>query len=143
MNFRRLLELEMESFQMAPLIDIVFNCLVFYIITTALAQIEQQMDINVPTAQNAAVPQQRTPFFVNITKEGGVFISNRAFTNEELRAWLKDLHDAYAAAPPAIVIRADRDTAFQHFVKVLDACAGANIRNVAFANVEERRGPGR
>lgn len=139
MNFRKFLEAEVESFQMAPLIDIVFNCLVFYVVTSAIAGIERQMDINVPTAEQGKLPQRpRAPYYINITRDGSVIINNRARGPEELRNWLRDLHDSYGGSPPPVVIRADRDTAFQHFVRVLDACAAADVRNVAYANIEER-----
>jgi len=140
MNFRSSIEEEREEFQLAPLIDIVFLLLVFFVVTSALRQIERQMDLNVPTAEKGAVPRHpRRPYYINVTKDGTVFISNRVYTQDELKIWLKSLREAYAAAPPPIVIRADRDTAFQHFVRVLDACAAADIRNVAYANIPERR----
>lgn len=140
MNFRRA-DAQEEGFQIAPLIDMVFILLVYYVCTTAMGQLERQMDLSLPTADKGVVPRQRAPYFINITKQGAVLISNRAMTDDELRTWLKDLHDAYGAAPPPVVIRADRDTVFQHFVKVLDACAAADIRNVAYANIEgPRRG---
>ncbi|HUT37238.1 MAG TPA: biopolymer transporter ExbD [Planctomycetota bacterium] len=141
MNFRRATAQE-EGFQIAPLIDMVFILLVYYVCTTAMGQLERQMDLDLPTAEKGTVWRQRTPYFINITKQGGVLISNRVMTDDDLRTWLKDLHDAYGAAPPPVVIRADRDTAFQHFVKVLDACAAADIRNVAYASIEgPRRSP--
>ena len=139
MNFRETDQAEREGFQLAPLIDIVFLLLVFFVVTSALRQIERQMGLNVPTAEKGAVPRQRAPYYINITKDGTILISNRVLTHDELKSWLKDLHDVYGATPPPIVIRADRDTAFQHFVKVLDACAAANIRDVAYANIPEPR----
>jgi len=141
MNFRKLDEMD-TGFQMAPLIDMVFILLVYYVLTTAMGNLERQMDLNLPTAEKGVVPRQRTPYYINITRQGDVLISNRLMTHDELRTWLKDLHDAYGASPPPVVIRADRETAFQHFVKVLDACAAADIRNVAYANIEgSRRSP--
>ena len=142
MNFRGAIESEGEGFQLAPLIDIVFLLLIFFIVTSALQQIERQMGLNIPTAEKGEVPRQRAPYYINITKDGTIIISNRVLTEEQLKQWLKDLHDAYADAPPPVVIRADRDTAFQHFVKGLDACAAADIRNVAYANLPERPGGG-
>jgi len=140
MNFRAFLEFDVESFVIIPLIDILLTCLVYFAATSTVAGIERQADIKVPTAQHGKIPERpRQPYFINITRDGTVYISNRIMANDELKTWLKDLHDAYAAAPPPVVIRADRDTPFQHFVKVLDACAGADIRNVAYANIEAPR----
>jgi len=138
MNFRKADEPD-AGFQMAPLIDMVFILLVYYVLTTAMGQLERQMDLSLPTAEKGVVPRQRTPYFINVTRQGDVLISNRLMTQDELLTWLKDLHAAYGASPPPVVIRADRDTAFQHFVRVLDACAAADIRNVAYASIEGPR----
>jgi len=138
MNFRKADEPD-AGFQIAPLIDMVFILLVYYVLTTAMGQLERQMNLNLPTAEKGVVPRQRTPYYINVTKKGEVLISNRLMSDEGLRTWLADLHAAYGASPPPVVIRADRDTAFQHFVKVLDACAAADIRNVAYASVEAPR----
>ncbi len=142
MNFRHVAAQQEEGFQIAPLIDMVFILLVYYVCTTAMGQLERQMDLDLPTAEKGVVMRQHTPFFINITKQGAVLINNMVMTDESLGSWLKELHDFYGAAPPPVVIRADKETPFQYFVRVLDACAVANIRNVAYANVEgPRRSP--
>jgi biopolymer transport protein ExbD len=139
MNFRRA-EQQEEGFQIAPLIDMVFILLVYYVCTTAMGQLERQMDLSLPSAEKGVVPRQRAPFYINVTKQGTVLISNRVMTDGELRTWLKELHDSYGGTPPPVVIRADRETPFQYFVRVLDACAIADIRNVAYANIERPKG---
>jgi biopolymer transport protein ExbD len=40
----------------------------------------------------------------------------------------------------AVIIRADEQTQHRYVVKVLDACASANIWNIAFATVQEEKG---
>lgn len=140
MNFRSGAAGEEETFQLAPLIDIVFLLLVFFIVTSALQQIERQTDITVPTSDRGKVRRaSRHPYTINVSKDGAIFIGSRQFTIERLRDWLTDLRRAYRDETPSIIIRADRETAFQHFVRVLDACAAADIRNVAYANIEEAR----
>lgn len=143
MNFREHVESDVERFQLAPLIDIVFLLLVFFVVTSALQQIERQMGIALPeAAEGVAPPRQRPPLYINITQDGTVHISNRTLSYDELRLWLADLRAAYSGYPPPIIIRADATTDFQYFVHVIDACTAANIRNFAIANIEERgKGP--
>ena len=140
MNFREHVDSEPERFQLAPMIDIVFLLLVFFVVTSALQQIERQMGIALPEAkEGVAPPRQRTPYYINISEDGTLLINNRTLTYEELGGWLQSLRAAYGAKPPPIIIRADRQTAFQHFVKVIDACTAAEIRNFAIANIDEAR----
>jgi len=141
MNFRAHREGEVERFQLAPLIDIVFLLLVFFVVTSALQQIERQMGIDLPEAkQGEAPPRRQPPLYINITRDGSLLISSRTLTYDQLGSWLKDLRASYSGGPPPIIIRADRQTPFQYFVKVIDACTAAEIRNFAIANIEE---PGR
>ena len=138
MNFRSPVDSEVGRFQLAPLIDIVFLLLVFFVVTSALQQIERQMAIALPEAkEGAAPPRQQPPYYINIARDGTILISNRTLSYEELGGWLKSLRAAYAGKPPPIIIRADRETPFQFFVRVIDACTAAEIRNFAIANIEE------
>jgi biopolymer transport protein ExbD len=138
MNFRSELAGEQERFQLAPLIDIVFLLLVFFVVTSALQQFEREMSIQVPTAEKGKPPKRTSPpYYVNIRRDGTLIVSNRTYTLDELRTWLKSLGEAYGASPPTIVIRADRNTPSQHLVSVIDACIGAGIGNFAIANIKE------
>lgn len=140
MNFRRQVDEEVGRFQLAPLIDIVFLLLVFFVVTTALQQIERQMAIDLPEAkEGTAPPRQRPPYYINIAQDGTLLISNRTLSYDELAMWLQDLTDAYAGSPPPIIIRSDKETPFKYFVKVMDACTAADVRNFAIAAIEEPR----
>ena len=141
MNFRAHVAGEVGRFQLAPLIDIVFLLLVFFVVTSALQQIERQMGIALPEAREGKAPtRQQPPYYINITRDGTLLLSNRSLTYDELGMWLQDLRDAYGGNPPPIIIRADAATPFQFFVRVIDACTAASIRNFAIANIEERTG---
>ena len=138
MNFRAQHEGEVERFQLAPLIDIVFLLLVFFVVTSALQQIERQMGIDLPEAKEGeAPPRRQPPLYINITRDGTVLISSRSLTYEQLGTWLKEIRASFGGKPPPIIIRADRQTPFEFFVKVIDACTAAEIRNFAIANIEE------
>ena len=86
--------------------------------------------------EGVAPPRQRPPLYINITEDGTVLINNRTLSYDELGGWLQSLHAAYGSRPPPIIIRADRQTPFQFFVRVIDACTAAQIRNFAIANIE-------
>lgn len=138
MNFHQAIEEEREGFHLAPLIDIVFLLLVFFVVTSALQQMERELGVNVPTAEEGKVPKHaRPPYYVNIRRDGSYVVSNRVMTLGQLKGWLASLGEAYASAPPPIVLRADREAASRHFVKAIDACIGAGISNFAIAHLDE------
>ncbi len=68
MNFRRGFGREGDSFQIAPLIDIVFLLLVFFIVTGALAAQERETLIQLPKTTSAVTRRrEKLDIVVNLT----------------------------------------------------------------------------
>lgn len=120
--------------QMAPLLDIVFITLVFFMTMSIFAQQETELNISVPKAKesNEAV---RSPgeIIINITKKGNVVVNQKTLSKAELDTMLKRVSSLFPDQP--VIIRADQDTYHKNVVSVLDACAGADIWNISFATV--------
>ncbi len=132
MNFRRRWRPESAGFQMAPMIDVVFLLLCFFVATQLFAQWESEIDIQLPTAKKTTTPQ-RLPgeVILNVRADGAVIVSGRTLDAQGLDRLLTQLVEAYPGQP--VVLRADRKTPYQHVISVLDACRRAEIWNIAFA----------
>ena len=142
MNFRKAVEEHEESFQIAPLIDIVFLLLTFFIVTGALAAQEKETPIQLPKT-TAAVARARGTLdvVVNITQAGLVFINQRPYPMPRLRQLLSDVRRSARAASVSVIIRADGKALHEDVVKVIDACAAARLKDVSFVSVSKGRGP--
>ncbi|MDZ4860710.1 MAG: biopolymer transporter ExbD [Candidatus Hydrogenedentes bacterium] len=130
---------EEEHLQLAPLIDIVFITLVFFVTTTAYNTLESEVDITLPTASSAAsMERTRGEIFINLRKDGAIVLNNREVTLVELQ----DILDRVAENFPggAVIIRGDRDALLGNAVAVLNACRNADIQNVSFAAYTEAPG---
>ena len=139
MNFRRPLEAGEGSFQIAPLIDIVFLLLVFFIVTGALEAQERDTTIDLPKT-TAAVTRQREKLdvVVNVTREGRIVLHNQEYSVEKLRLVLAHLRRLGVRDPVhsvSVIIRADGKALHEDVVKVIDACAGAKIKRISFVSV--------
>ena len=132
MNFRAKLRTEPVGFQLAPMIDVVFLLLCFFMTSQLFAQWEQEIGISLPTASTAVTPR-RLPgeVILNITREGDVVINGQVLTPARLSSQLARLSSMFPGQP--IVIRADRQTAYDHIIRVLDLCRQADIWNISFA----------
>lgn len=143
MNFRRLEQKEM-GFQIAPLINLVFLLLVFFVATQAYQAMEREQKIELPGAQASEPPGQRLlgnrppEIIVNLTQDGRIIVNRAEWQIDKLRAHLKLLARVSGRVAPTVVIRADRRTEHESVVNVLDACVAANLRSVAFVTVETR-----
>ncbi len=132
MNFRKRISLESSGFQMAPMVDVVFLLLCFFITTQIFSQWETEIDVTLPTATSGETPQ-RLPgeIIINITADGVTSVNQRVLDHDQLRALLRDLAVLYPGQP--VKLRADKAAAYEHVIYVLDECRQADIWNISFA----------
>lgn len=140
MNFRGKLVNEKAGFQIAPMIDIVFLLLCFFVTSQVFTQWEAEIDIALPTARTART-ETRLPgeIILNISRTGDVIINGRTLAADELAGMLARLA-SYAGGQP-VIIRADRQTAYEHIIRVLDLCRQSDIWNVSFATIQTEDAP--
>jgi len=141
MNFRGKYKPEQVGFQVAPMIDVVFLLLCFFVTSQVFTQWEAEIDIKLPTASTAEI-EQRLPgeIILNFFKDGTVIVNGRRLNESELAALLKRLVDLFPGQP--VLIRADKQTAYEHVIKVLDLCRQADIWNISFAAGLAEKAPG-
>ncbi|MBW7907635.1 MAG: biopolymer transporter ExbD [Kiritimatiellae bacterium] len=132
MNFRSNAKSEPLAFQMTPMIDVVFLLLCFFVSSQIFAQWETEIDITLPTARTGEVPQ-RLPgeIIVNILASGEVIVNGRSLDSEQLGSMLSRVVTLFPGQP--VLIRADKTTAYEHVIRVLDLCRQADIWNISFA----------
>lgn len=132
MKFRKRAEPVTFGFQIAPMVDILLVLLCFFIVTWSFARKEMELDVKVPTAQNAkeSVPVVNQTV-LNVKADGSVVWNRKSVTGQELLARLKELAGLFPDY--AIILRGDENVDYKYIVNVLDICRQANIWNVAFA----------
>lgn len=128
--------MERPVIQMAPLIDVVFLLLIFFMSASIFHQLETEINITVPSA-NESTETKRAPgeIIINIRKDGTIIVNQRQMDHAELERMLRRISELYKGQP--VIIRADRETFHKDVIKVLDICAGAGIWNVSFATMKE------
>lgn len=128
---------ERPTIQMAPLIDIIFLLLIFFMAASIFYQLETEINITVPTAKESTdIKRAPGEIIINIRKDGDVVVNQRKMSYEELDRMLKRVSELYKGQP--VIIRADKETYHKNVIKVLDLCAGADIWNVSFATMKEK-----
>lgn len=121
---------------MAPLIDVVFLLIIFFVVTTVFPD-QNGIRIEKPSsAQTAELP--RTPLTLTLDAQDRVYFKGRALTIAELPEVLRqDL--AMAEDAPSVVVQTDRRATAQGLIRVIDACKTAGIEHVAVATEEPKR----
>lgn len=134
MNFHRKYKPEMPSFQIAPMIDIVFTMLFFFMVSQIFAQWETEIEVTLPTAQSGKVPA-RLPgeIMINILKDGTMVVNRQVLDEAKLASLLDRIVKLFPGQP--VLIRADRQTAYDHVIRVLDLCRRSDVWNISFATI--------
>ncbi len=118
--------------QLAPMIDIVFLLLIFFIVTWQFSRSETELGVSVPTAEEGADPErQRGEIIINVLADNSIRV-------EGLNVDLIQLHGKLAAIArqfenQPVRIRGDGKVAYQRIVEVIDTCKKAGIWNISFA----------
>lgn len=119
---------------LTPMIDVVFLLLCFFVTSQIFAQWETEIDIALPTAATGAMPQ-RLPgeVIINVMADGTAVVNGQRLDDSGLRTMMDRLVELFPGQP--VLLRADKTTAYEHVVRVLDTCRQADIWNISFATL--------
>lgn len=123
----------LPSFQITPMMDVVFLLLCFFVTTSVYSQWESEINIQLPTADAATSPEQRLPgeIIINLNRDGVIQVNQRVLTLEELGEKCLILAKNFPGQP--VVLRADKATPYEHILNVMNTCAKSDIWNISFA----------
>ena len=118
-----------HGIDLAPMLDFVFNLLIFFIITAVFVK-ESGLMVNRPTSFEQASKKSKS-IQVQILKTGEIFVNNRLVDPQAVRANVERLH---ALEPNAgVLILADDDAKPGKVVNVVDQCHLGGIWNITFS----------
>lgn len=131
MNFNKDKSTQIQ-FQLAPMIDVVFLLLCFFMTTTLYSQWETEVDITLPTAATGENLQRMAgEIIINVFPDGRYVVNGRRLRSEELGELLLRVSELFPGQP--VVVRGDEDTPYHHIMDVMDRCRRADIFNISFA----------
>lgn len=134
---------EIQELQIAPLIDCVFQLLIYFMVSASLQKTEADLGISLPgTIMQSQTVQMPDEQIVEIDADNKVTLNGRAYDiassqeMPELTATLIRYRQAAEAArtKALITIMAADDTVHQRVVDVMNSCAAAQIKNVTFSS---------
>ena len=118
--------------QLAPMLDVVFQLLIFFLVAFEFQRSELDMKVQVPSAQEGADPKRaRGEIIVNVRENGEVVVENQTMTQQQLREKLTAIAKQHENQP--IRLRGDAKCEYQTIVEVIDTCQKAGIWNISFA----------
>ena len=118
--------------QLAPMLDVVFQLLIFFLVAFEFQRAELDMKVQVPSAQEGAdAKRARGEIIVNVRENGEVIVENQTMTQTQLKEKLTAIAKQHENQP--IRLRGDGNCKYQTIVEVIDTCQKAGIWNISFA----------
>ncbi|NDB94729.1 MAG: biopolymer transporter ExbD [Verrucomicrobia bacterium] len=121
--------------QIAPMLDVMFVLLLFFMVMAGKQVKEAELGVQVPGASQAS-STAKTPVTIRVGPEGVVTFNDSPVDGREdhempkLRGRLKALIDA--SADQSVIIRPNDKAPYQRVIDVLNACASERVKNLTF-----------
>ena len=133
---RRAAKFAVPELNMAPMIDVVFLLLIFFMCTSSFGENEGQLPAQIPltSPQARRLLEDFGPIRITVRPSGsGPEVSCDGQPCASFDALLAKLQARRAIIDAPVVIEGDKQVAFGPMVAALDTCYRANFRRVAFS----------
>ncbi len=121
---------------MTPMIDVVFQLIIFFIVTIKLNE-QVNEEIKLAEARESPVLESTDGLMiiVEVNKSGHLSIGNLPLHETQLRGIISGQYNRYGEFP--VMIRADHRTPHTHVRKVMDMCSEIGIWRIDFAAIKK------
>ena len=121
------------SFNMTPMIDVVFLLIIFFLVSSHLAKQEAQMELPLPVADSGTLPTETETrrLTLNVIQDGTLLLAGRRVEASQLQTRLAEALTSDQQAVE-VRLRSDRNVPYRVIEPILLACARAGIWNVTF-----------
>jgi biopolymer transport protein ExbD len=127
--------MEDPALNLTPMVDVVLNLVMFFLVTThfSKAEQEQQYPVELPRV-TAAQPLTGVPdeLVINVARDGSMYLGKQPRTADELEIELRAAVARYAEQ--SVLIRGEAEGPYQHVMTALNICQRAGATNLRLAN---------
>ena len=125
------------GFQIAPMVDVVFVLMLFFMACAGSQIVERELNVNLPAGTSAGTSNV-TPIIIDISSEGLISINNQAYGQPKdkeltaLHSWLKNTIDTFGSKDP-VIVRPSPDARHERIIDVLNTAAKSGVKNLSFS----------
>ena len=120
------------TMNMIPMIDIMFNLIIFFLVGTQFASMERNIALKVPeVVDRGALTETPRRRVVNVYRDGRLTLDEKPVSLEDLTKRLAAVRRQYEDL--GVIVRGDGGGAFQRVAEVLAACKQAGIHELGIS----------
>jgi biopolymer transport protein ExbD len=123
---------DLPAINLTPMIDIVFNLIIFFMVSTRFTEIERKVDLSVPKVGGAgALAEVQRSRTINVFRDGTITLDAQPVTLAELRSSLSAAQRQIENLE--VTVRGDGQAPYQNVAAVMNACRQAGIAEMGIA----------
>jgi biopolymer transport protein ExbD len=123
---------EPPAMNMIPMIDIMFNLIIFFLVGTQFASLERNIALKVPeVVDRGALTEAPRRRVVNVYRDGRITLDDKPVDLESLSKRLATVRSQYNDL--GVIVRGDGQGQFQRVAEVLTACKQAGIQELGIS----------
>lgn len=133
MKFKGHMKLEhgLRQIDIAPLIDIIFQLLIFFMLTSSFVM-QPGIKVNLPKAVTSEVVKYENIEII-VSAENVIYLNGKVITTDELGRLLKQA----AKRKQSVLIKSDRRASLGRVVEIWDMCRDLGITQINIATNQE------
>jgi biopolymer transport protein ExbD len=138
MRLRKRIQLHSYVIGIAPLIDVVFLLIIFFMVVSQFTQIEIEA-LELPPATQGERPADPLDkqIILNVHQDGRIRIASQDYTVDSFENLLLSRLQQFPSQDLNIVIRADRQTPWRLVRPLMEACARNAVNHIRVAVTED------
>ena len=124
MRFRKADEEDFRP-ELTPLVDVVFQLIIFFMVSTVFVEFTQQMDIETPEVEGSLAQDQVKRLTIEITVNEKIFLNGKELVLDNIPEHLEDQPNTRS-----VLIRADKRLPYGIVMQVMQICRSAGMTDI-------------
>ena len=127
MNFNKRINAEETLMDLTPIVDVVFNLLIFFALSLNFSQITSSINIKLPKAKSSEIVTEKQ-VVVSIEKGNKIYINDKKLFIDQIPNYLDDI-----SKDKVVVIKADEGIDHGFVVQVMDLIKRSGFNKLGIA----------
>ena len=127
MNFNKRINIEDSLMDLTPIVDVVFNLLIFFALSLNFSQVVSSINIKLPKAKSSEVVTEKQ-VVVTIERNNKVYINDQALYLDQIPNYLDKINK-----DNVVVVKADKEIDHGFVVQIMDLIKRSGFKKLGIA----------
>ena len=127
MNFNKRINIEDSLMDLTPIVDVVFNLLIFFALSLNFSQVVSSINIKLPKAKSSEVVTEKQ-VVVSIERNNKVYINDEALYLDQIPNYLDNINK-----DNVVVVKADKEIDHGFVVQIMDLIKRSGFKKLGIA----------